>query len=155
MISLDSILQSVAAIYQELARRPIERQCVSRTECCQFKLTGATPYLTLGEALVAAKGLKAAGRKELPARSDGACPMLKADGKCMIYQSRPLGCRTHFCEAAGGPYSRREVLDLIRQLEEIDARNDGQGPLPIQTAVAAALELLARPNRERAPRRKP
>jgi Fe-S-cluster containining protein len=153
MSSQESIVQAVSAIYEELARRPVERTCVNRTECCQFKLTGATPYLTLGEAIVAAKGLRAAGRKHLPERADGACPMLKTNGKCMIYSSRPLGCRTHFCEAAGGPYSRREVLDLIRKLEEIDARNGGKGPLPIQTAVAEALEVISRPNRERAARR--
>ena len=34
----------------------------------------------------------------------------------------------HFCAAAGGPYARREVLDLIRRLEEIDARLCGDGP---------------------------
>ena len=138
---------AVNAIYAELAQRPIQRDCINRTECCQFKLTGATPYLTLGEAIVAAKGLKAAGRTQLPPREDGACPMLKRDGKCMIYLSRPFGCRTHFCQAAGGAYPRREVVDLIRRLEEIDGRNGGNGALPIQGAVEAALGLIAKPGR--------
>ena len=141
------VIAAVKSIYADLAKRPIERACINRTECCQFKLTGATPYLTLGEAIVAAKGLRAAGRKHLPERADGSCPMLKQDGRCMIYESRPFGCRTHFCQAAGGPYQRREVIDLIRRLEEIDGRNGGNGALPIQNAVAVALELISKPNR--------
>ena len=42
-------------IYAELAAQPIERSCSLRTECCQFRLTGKTPHLTRGEALIAAK----------------------------------------------------------------------------------------------------
>ena len=37
---------AVQAIYRDLAERPIERACVQRTECCHFKLTGRTPFLT-------------------------------------------------------------------------------------------------------------
>jgi len=58
-------------------------------------------------------------------------------GKCLIYADRPFACRTHFCEAAGGPYSRREVLDLIRRLEEISAGLGKDGPRPITTALSA------------------
>ena len=137
---LQPALTEVRAIYAELAKRPIERNCVARTECCQFKLTGLTPHLTKGEALVAAKGLRASGRKEFPEATDGACPLLKPDtGKCMIYADRPFGCRTHFCEAAGGPYARKEVLDLIRRLEDVDRQRGGDGPRKIQAAVADAL----------------
>ena len=145
--SLDQIVAEVKSIYTDLTKRPIERACINRTECCQFKLTGATPYLTLGEAVVAAKGLRAAGKKHLPVKPDGSCPMLKQDGKCMMYESRPFGCRTHFCQAAGGAYPRREVIDLSRRLEEIDGRNGGQGALPIQVAVERALELISKPRR--------
>ena len=59
---------AVRAIYAELAARPIERGCLARTECCHFKLTGKTPYLTKGEALVAAKAWRATGRTRLPAK---------------------------------------------------------------------------------------
>jgi Fe-S-cluster containining protein len=133
----------VRAVYDELAKRPIERQCVRLTECCQFKLTGATPYLTAGEALLAAKALRASGRTRLPVKSDGSCPMLEPrTGKCLIYADRPFGCRTHFCAAAGGPYSRRDVLDLIRRLEKVDADLGGDGARILASAVAAALEKL-------------
>jgi len=140
---LQSAMAEVRAVYADLAKRPLERNCVGRTECCQFKLTGLTPYLTKGEALVAAKGFRATGRKELPERNDGACPMLKPEtGKCMIYADRPLGCRTHFCEAAGGEYPRKHVLDLIHRLEKVDQQLGGDGPRKIQAAVAEALDEM-------------
>ncbi len=140
---LQPALAEVRAVYAELAARPIERACVARTECCQFHLTGLTPQLTKGEALVAAKGFRATGRKEMPESVDGACPLLKhATGKCMIYAERPFGCRTHFCAAAGGPYARTEVLDLIRRLEEVDRKLGGDGPHKIQAAIADALEEM-------------
>ena len=135
----DESLQEVRAVYRELEQRPVERACTMRTECCQFKLTGRTPMLTRGEALLAAKGLRASGRKALPQREDGACPMLRADGKCMIYADRPFGCRTHFCAAAGGPYARSEVLDLIRRLEAVDTKLGGEGPRALEAAVEDAL----------------
>jgi Fe-S-cluster containining protein len=140
---LQAALAEVRAVYAELAQRPIERACIARTECCQFQLTGLTPQLTKGEALVAAKGFRATGRKELPEPVDGACPMLNVKtGRCLIYADRPFGCRTHFCEAAGGPYPRKQVLDLIRRLEEVDRRLRGDGPRKIEGAVADALEEL-------------
>ncbi len=137
-------LAEVSAVYDDLAARPITRACTLRTECCQFKLTGRTPQLTRGEAFVAAKAVRAAGRKQLPVRTDGACPLLDAiTGRCLIYESRPFGCRTHYCAPAGGPTARRDVLDLIRRLEVIDEHLDGDGPHPIQFAVEQALIALA------------
>lgn len=133
-------LAEVRAVYAELTQRPVERRCTLLTECCQFKITGLTPYLTKGEALVAARGVRAAGRKQLPERGDGACPLLHPlSGKCMIYQERPFGCRTHFCATAGGQYARADVLDLIRRLEKVDAALGGDGPRMLPRAVADAL----------------
>jgi Fe-S-cluster containining protein len=138
---VDAALQEVRKVYADLAARPIDRSCVRVKECCHFKLTGRTPYLTKGEALLAAKALRATGRKALPATPSGACPLLDPQsGDCLIYDSRPFGCRTHFCAAAGGPYSRREVIDLIRRLEAIDESLGGKGPRLLQNAVADALK---------------
>ena len=148
----------VRAVYAELDARPVARDCVGRAECCRFKLTGLTPFLTRGEALLAAHPGNAldaqrlaTGRKELPNDSpaDGACPMLDpATSRCRIYESRPFGCRTHFCRAAGGPYRRAEVLDLIRRLEAIDVRLGGDGiPRPLPAAVAAELSTIPRRQR--------
>jgi Fe-S-cluster containining protein len=135
-------IAAVQAIYTDLAARPVERDCTRRTECCHFKLTGKTPFLTKGEALAAASALRATGRRELPARTDGACPLLAADGRCLIYAGRPMGCRTHFCAAAGGPYARREVSDLIHRLEDLDAKLGGAGAMPLPAAVKQALREI-------------
>jgi Fe-S-cluster containining protein len=138
---LQNALNEVRQVYVDLAQRPFQRNCLRKTECCHFKLTGRTPYLTKGEAVVAAKALRATGRKSLPETADGSCPMLRQEtGNCLIYEDRPFGCRTHFCAAAGGPLARREVLDLIRRLEDVDLVLNGNGPRPLQNAVADVLE---------------
>ena len=138
--SPSAALAEVRAVYRDLAARPIERNCELRTQCCHFKLTGKTPYLTRGEALLAAHALKATGRKKLPARDDGACPLLDPQtSRCLIYEDRPFGCRTHFCAAAGGPYARREVIDLIRRLEQIDEQLGGDGPRALPVAISSEL----------------
>ncbi len=145
----DGAVAEVRAVYAELAQRPIARGCTRLQECCHFKLTGRTPYLTRGEALVAAKALRATGRKGSPERADGMCPLLdERSGNCLIYADRPFGCRTHFCAAAGGPYARREVADLIHRLEAIDARLGGNGASALPVALREALEgrASARPH---------
>jgi Fe-S-cluster containining protein len=129
----------VDAIYRELETRPVERNCLRRGECCQFKLTGKTPFLTRGEAMRVAEAFRASGRRKLR-DDDGICPMLdRATLRCIVYESRPFGCRTHFCKAAGGPYARSEVSDLIRRLEEIDRALGGDGPHQMHHAVQLAL----------------
>jgi Fe-S-cluster containining protein len=135
-----AVRDEVRAIYAELAARPLERDCRLRTGCCQFRLTGKIPHLTKGEAAVAASAFRATGRKALPERKDGACPLLdEKTSRCLVYEDRPFGCRTHFCAPAGGPQSRRDVIDLIRRLESIDARLGGDGPHTLPVALAGAL----------------
>ncbi len=139
---LREIAREVRAVYDALAHRPVTRACELRTECCHFKLTGRTPFLTKGEALVAARALRATGRKTLPDRADGACPLLAEEtGRCLIYNDRPFGCRTHFCKAAGGPYHRSEVADLIQTLEKIGA--EWKEARPLAAAVELALEEIS------------
>ncbi len=139
---LSDFRTEITAIYAELEQRPLERSCISRTECCQFHLTGKTPMLTKGEAAFAALGVRASGRKKISPRDNGVCPMLGRNGRCTIYANRPFGCRTHFCAAAGGPYPRKHVADLIQRLEALDEQLGGDGPRPIQAAVADALEEI-------------
>lgn len=142
---LAAALEQVREVYRDLKTRRFERDCLRRTDCCRFKLTGLTPYLTRGEALVAALALRASGSTALTVRQDGqdgACPVLDEAGACRIYEARPLGCHTHFCDAAGGPYQRRQVLDLIVRLEAVDQMLGGQGaqalPVALQLAMATA-----------------
>ncbi|MEZ5303910.1 MAG: YkgJ family cysteine cluster protein [Verrucomicrobiales bacterium] len=134
----------VRAIYAEveavLAAHP--RQCEARTECCRFRLTGRTPMLTAGEALVAAQAVRAAGRKALPPSADpnaGRCPLLGRDGRCTIYAARPFGCRTHFCAAAGGMLPRKALQHLIHRLEAVAEQLGQTDPRPLESAVTEAL----------------
>lgn len=131
-------LDRVKEVYADLSRRPLPRNCTGIAACCHFKLTGRTPFLTRGEAMVAAQGLRAAGRKTLPTAADGSCPLLKNE-RCQIYASRPFGCRTHFCKAAGGPLPRDHVRDLIQRLEDIDAMLGGNGAMNLPAAIVAVL----------------
>lgn len=133
-----ALLAEVRAIYEELAQRPIQGNCTGRSTCCRFQLTGKTPYLTRGEAMLAARAWRASGRTQLPPAGEGACPFLK-QGLCQIYDSRPFGCRTHFCDAAGGPAPRALVRDLIHRLEEIDLALGGDGASHFRAAVSRYL----------------
>lgn len=149
--SLAEQVAGVRQIYRDLEARPIERDCRLRTQCCHFRLTGKIPYLTRGEALVAARAWRASGRRTLPEKSDGSCPLLDpGSGRCRIYDDRPFGCRTHFCSAAGGPYPRDAVVDLIRRLEAIDRDWGGRGAQSLPVALRDALEILgkAKPRRK-------
>lgn len=134
-------LNGVRAVYDALASRPLERACIHRTDCCRFRVTGRTPYVTEGEILVLVAAVRASGRTRLKREEagDGACPLLDGEGRCSVYDARPFGCRTHFCTPAGGPVARKEVLDLIRRLEEIDTALGGRGSRALPAALAEAL----------------
>jgi Fe-S-cluster containining protein len=137
-------LKEVRAVYAALETHDFasQRTCQVRTKCCRFRLTGRTPMLTKGEAMVAAKALRAHGRKEVPEPIvKGECSFLKVDGMCRIYEGRPFGCRTHFCAEAGGMVEREEVIDLIRRLEVVDEALGGCGPLVIERAVGKVLAM--------------
>ncbi len=138
--------EEVKAVYADLAVLGEVRDCVGRTTCCRFLLTGRTPMLTAGEALVAAEGVRASGRKTLPDAEDmdGRCPLLGGDGRCTVYAHRPFGCRTHFCGAAGGPYARAAVSGLIQRLEAVGEMLGDTDVRAIGDAVRDALEGCGR-----------
>ena len=132
--------QEIQSIYAEIEARPLPRDCQMRTRCCHFRLTGKTPLLTRGEALYLAIGVRGSGRKVLKPHPEGACSLLGRDGRCTVYAHRPFGCRTHFCEAAGGMYPRKHLADLIQRLEALDETLGGDGSRPLEGAVAAVLD---------------
>ena len=141
--AIEQTLREVREVYDAWSRRPLERSCVGLADCCRFRLAGHTPYLTKGEAMVAAKAWRAAGRKDFEMPADGSCPFLHpANGRCRIYEGRPFGCRTHFCAAAGGPAKRDEVRDLIQRLESIDRQLGGVGPVSLPVAMTDALRAF-------------
>ena len=125
------MLMEVRRLLDEGAFRA-QRFCTGAADCCRFRLTGETPHVTRRAAWVTGR---ACGRTRLELPPDGRCAFLSGQGKCMIYEGRPLACRTHFCVPAGGALPRREVIDLIHALEDIDAALGGDGASRLPEAV--------------------
>ena len=141
-LELKALFAELRSIYADLEARPLSRACELRTGCCHFKQTGRTPLLTRVEALYAAQGVRASGKKKLLPQAEGACPCLGREGRCTIYAHRPFGCRSHFCAAAGGPYPRQHVADLIRRMEVLDERLGWrEGSRGFEGAVADAMDV--------------
>jgi hypothetical protein len=76
---------------------------VADTPCCHFAVTGREPYPTAVELEEVKHAVRSAGialtsgSRRLPMAEQRPCPLLSASGRCRIYASRPLGCRTYFC----------------------------------------------------------
>lgn len=125
--------------------------CDASTECCRFSITGREPQVTQAEWNLVVAEVKRQGRRmpSVPDDDDGRCPFLDdALGKCRVYQSRPLGCRTFFCErardehgVAGAPSSStRELRDAARTLEDlrVATRDDDGRARPLRSWVRSA-----------------
>jgi Fe-S-cluster containining protein len=116
--------------------------------CCHFAVTGREPYPTAVELEEVRYAMRAAGvvmrdRRRLPVsnrphRPDlRPCPLLSGEGRCRIYASRPLGCRTFFCKgAAEAPYGSqakapRDAVNAIgRRIADLSARFAPRDPQP-------------------------
>src|SRR5690348_13387505 len=104
-----SLLTELGALYAEADALHATTTCPASTECCRFGVTGREPYVTSIEVLAIERAVAAAGgplspkRRALPLAGNSGerertCPLLTESGRCSIYQSRPFGCRTYFCE---------------------------------------------------------
>lgn len=102
--------------------------CESTTECCRFGVTGREPYLTRAEWELMQTAIARSGRRLPAIPADGTCPLLSEDGRCTVYDARPLGCRTFYCDRATGPapYPRRAVAALPRALEDLSGGERGR-----------------------------
>jgi hypothetical protein len=111
------------AILQQASDLVAGTGCDCSTECCRFGVTGREPWVTRAEWDVIVAAVRRQGRR-LPVVDDGddrdddegRCPFLAVDdadparGRCRIYDARPLGCRTFFCERAVHADGRRGRL---------------------------------------------
>lgn len=69
-------------------------RCLGGGGCCKFDLAGHRLYVSIGElALLTADGPPRPNRDLPPLR----CPY-QCGPRCTARRSRPLGCRTHFCD---------------------------------------------------------
>ena len=134
--------------------------CPASTECCRFGVTGREPYVTsieialIRRAIAARGGAKswkrasplpssvdAADRRSLPlVAEERRCPMLTDAGRCAVYASRPLGCRTFFCDRASsaGRVRHHEISSLVREIQALAARHEPAGDQgrPLTRALA-------------------
>ena len=114
-----------------------------QVRCCQFAVTGREPYPTAVELEEVRYAMRAAGievdasrgPRRLPL-ADRPCPLLSEAGRCRIYASRPLGCRTFFCQTAEPPYGARvkaprgDANAIGRRIADLSARFAPRDPHP-------------------------
>ena len=146
-VRTDELLAQLAEVYRDADALFWGWSCPASTECCRFGLTGREPYVTslelaaLKQAVAARGGPRAwkraptvaedpaglsTGRVALPVLAEERrCPMLAADGRCAVYEARPLGCRTFFCDRAdaGGKVKQRDLNALVRRIQDLAAQH--------------------------------
>jgi hypothetical protein len=123
--------------------------CPGSTECCRFGITGRQPYVTsielfaLRRAIARRGGPLGARRRALPllagTEDERTCPLLDRDGRCSVYDDRPFGCRTYYCERAskGAGPDRTTLRDLLHELRTLAARHTlgGEHARPLVNAL--------------------
>jgi Fe-S-cluster containining protein len=147
----DELLGELAAVYRDADALCWGWTCPASTECCRFGITGREPYVTSIELAAVRRAVAARGgmrswkrapvvakdpegastsRVTLPVVNDErTCPLLDAAGRCAVYEARPLGCRTFFCDRAteGGKVKQRDVNALVRRIQDIAAKHEPGG----------------------------
>jgi hypothetical protein len=116
--------------------------------CCHFGVTGREPYPTAVELLEVFHAIRARGarpaakeaRRSLPvADASRRCPLLSDDRRCTIYASRPLGCRSFFCDRGDGPPrgARAGLLEVARRIADLSSKVAPRdpGPRPLVRAI--------------------
>jgi Fe-S-cluster containining protein len=143
------LLAELAELYREVDALYADWSCPSSTECCRFGVTGRQPYVTsielaaIRRAIARRGGELAKAKRALPITDDmereRICPLLDRNARCSIYQDRPLGCRTFYCERAsrGEHGTRDELQAIVRKLQELAARHalGGEQARPLTRAL--------------------
>jgi Fe-S-cluster containining protein len=116
--------------------------CSQSTDCCRFGVTGREPYPTTIEVAELERAVRARGglakRRSLPVAGERRCALLGDDGRCVVYASRPYGCRTFFCERGEGPSGERGA----------PARQSGAIGAQVKAIASDIASLSARYTRE-------
>jgi Fe-S-cluster containining protein len=146
-----SLLVELRALYAGIDAELEGWTCDASTDCCRFGVTGREPYPTAIELAELERAVRARGglpkRRSLPVADERRCALLGDDGRCLVYASRPFGCRTFFCERASGPVGERAASGLSRAvISEIAGRIAAlsarfapadPGPRPLSRATSA------------------
>lgn len=138
-----SALRLLSGLFRKADAAYAAHSCPGTAECCRLAMTRREPWLWPPEWWALEEALRQQQRPLPPLREDGACPFLDPGGtRCTVYASRPLGCRTFFCEKRVGPAREplEEVDALLRQMEDLSLKVDPQqeGPRPLREWHQAA-----------------
>ncbi len=126
-------------VYRDADRALDGHGCPATAECCHFARTGREPSVTAAEWREIVRAVRARGGKlpGPPADADRTCPLLGADDRCTIYESRPLGCRTFFCHrhTGPGPVPREALSALVSPLRALaeELAPDDPAPRPLSS----------------------
>jgi Fe-S-cluster containining protein len=142
-------LEKLRAVYAEVDAVLAGWTCASSTDCCRFGVTGREPYPTSVEIAELERAVRARGglpkRRTLPVADERRCTLLSDEGRCLVYASRPFGCRTFFCERGSGPAGepprsgpKTEIARLGRSVADLATRFDpaDPGPRPLSKVTA-------------------
>jgi Fe-S-cluster containining protein len=131
-------LDELRALYEKTDALFANMSCDASTDCCRFGVTGREPYPTAIEIeflrrALAATGRKVGAKKRLPVANERErrCPMLSDEGRCIVYEARPFGCRTFFCDRAqGNAPPRADVSRLSNRIADLSASFEPANPGP-------------------------
>lgn len=147
-------LASLRGVYAEVDALLTGWSCDASTECCRFGVTGREPYPTAVELAELERAVRARGglpkQRVLPivgprGEDERRCALLSDEGKCLVYASRPFGCRTFFCDRASGPAGegaraapKAEIARLGRAVADLSAKFEpsNPGPRPLSNVTA-------------------
>jgi uncharacterized protein len=144
-------MAELRALYTQIDAAFAGWGCDASTDCCRFGVTGREPYPTAIELVELERAVRARGglpkRRTLPVAGERRCALLGDDGRCLVYASRPFGCRTFFCERAHGPVGERAdsglpkdvIADVAGRIASLSARfaPSDPGPRPLSRATAS------------------
>jgi Fe-S-cluster containining protein len=137
------LFDELRLLYREIDELSRDRSCPASTDCCRFGVTGREPYPTAIELAELERAVRARGgipkRRLLPIASERRCTFLGDDGRCIVYASRPFGCRTFFCDRADGvPVARDAVARVSRAISDLSERFAPRdpGPRPLSRATS-------------------
>lgn len=117
--ALDAALDGLVAIYRELDHylAALGVACRGCGQCCDFARNDFRLYASRLE-------LELVLRRHPPPRltPQGQCGYL-LDGRCSIYDERPLGCRTYFCDPAHAERQQGIYHTFIRRIRAVIERH--------------------------------
>ena len=141
-----TLLGELRALYAEIDRAFSGWACEASTDCCRFGVTGREPYPTAIEMAELERAVKARGglpkRRSLPVAGERRCTLLGDDGRCLVYDARPFGCRTFFCQRAqdamGQALPKKVIAEVSRKVADLSERfrPADPGPRPISRATS-------------------